>query len=228
MLEITYSLVPNSCIRAGASSFKGSIEARVSARYLGVTTEQLPLIISLTQCYNESFKVDILKTMSLRSLECGVCFLRFDNEGRRPIDLGCGHSFCQECHANHTDSFRRCPDCREASVHPHPNFSLLRILAEMEMDRANISMDRALEIMKEAYKAEVERALEAQKVAYKAEMDDSVVAENALQRKVWDSGRTHPDIIITNSQLTIKREIYTTNTGDAVATINCPLTGTYF
>jgi hypothetical protein len=92
----------------------------------------------------------------------------------------------------------------------------------MEMDRANISMDRALEIMKEAYKAEVERALEAQKVAYKAEMDDSVVAENALQRKVWDSGRTHPDISITNSQLTIKRELNTTHY--AVATISCLLT----
>jgi hypothetical protein len=198
-LEITYSLVPNSCIWAGASSLKGSIEARICAHYLDVRTEQSRLIISLTQSYNERVKVDFRNMMSLQGLECGVCFLRFDNEGRRPIDLGCGHCFCQECTTKQPDSFRRCPECRVASVHPHPCFTLLRILAV------------------------VERPLEAQKVACKAEIGNALVAEKALQSKVWDTGRTHPDILITNNQKTVKRELNTTRF--AVATINCPLTG---
>jgi hypothetical protein len=84
--------------------------------------------------------------MSFESLECEVCFLRFDNEGRRPIDLGCGHCFCQECTANHPDSFSVCPDCRVASLHPHTSFALLRILAEVE---------RYLEAQKEALPSKV-------------------------------------------------------------------------
>jgi hypothetical protein len=55
-----------------------------------------------------------------------------------------------------------------------------------------------------------------------------VVAENALQGKVWESGLTHPDILITNSQLTIKKELKTTNINCAVATINRPLTGSVY
>jgi hypothetical protein len=177
--------------------------------------------------------------MSLDSLECGVCFLRFDNAGRRPINLGCGHCFCQECTANQPDSFRTCPDCRVPSVHPHTSFALLRILTDMErvleaqkgaakveMDRAVISqMDRALESLKAAVKVEVERSLEALKVAFKAEIDNAVVAETALHGKIWDSGRTHSDIRITNNQLTIKRELNTTDMNYAVATINWPLIG---
>jgi hypothetical protein len=234
-------LVPNSCICAKASSLKEGIEARISARYLDVTIGQLPLRICLTQSYNEGFKEETRKKMSLKSLECGVCFLRFDNAGRRPIDLGCGHSFCQECTAKHQPSFRRCPDCREVSNRPHPNYTLLRILADMErvleaqkgaakveMDRAMISqVDRALESLKAAVKVEVERSLEAVKVAFKAEIDNAMVAETALQGKIWDSGRTHSDIRITNNQLTIKREMNTTNTY-ASATINCPLIGSDF
>jgi hypothetical protein len=179
--------------------------------------------------------------MSLESLECGVCFLRFDNAGRRPIDLGCGHSFCQECTAKHPPSFRRCPDCREISNRPHPNYTLLRILADMErvleaqkgaakveMDRAMISqMDRALESLKAAVKVEVERSLEAVKVAFKAEIDNAMVAETALPGKFWDSGRTHLDIRISDNHRTIKGEMNTTGT-EVVATINCPLTGSDF
>jgi hypothetical protein len=238
MLEIAYSLVPNSCIWAGASSLKGSIVARVYGRYLDVITEQLSLIISLTLCFNERVKEDIRNKMSLQSLDCGVCFLLFDNAGRRPIDLGCGHCFCQGCNASHPHSFRRCPECRVASTHPHPSFTLLRILAEVErvleaqkgaakveIERALVSqMDRVLVIVKVAG----ERSLEALKVAFKEEMDMALVAENALQGKIWDSGRTHPDFRITNNQLTIKKEPNTTNSVFAVATINFPLTGSAF
>jgi hypothetical protein len=83
-----------------------------------------------------------------------------------------------------------------------------------------VSLDRTLEMVRVAFKAEVERALEAQKVAFMAQM--------ALQGKIWDSRRTHPGIIITNSHQTIKRELSTTNSNVALATINHPLTGTIF
>jgi hypothetical protein len=40
---------------------------------------------------------------------CSVCLNPFDSEGRKPWDLGCGHSYCEACLRAHPRSFRTCP-----------------------------------------------------------------------------------------------------------------------
>lgn len=64
-------------------------------------------------------------------LTCGVCYHRFEPLGRRPIDLGCGHCFCEACLATSPASFARCPECRHASHRRHVSVALLRIINEL-------------------------------------------------------------------------------------------------
>lgn len=43
-------------------------------------------------------------------------------------DIGCGHSFCEQCLSQHPRSFRYCPECRTRASNPHVNISLLRLV----------------------------------------------------------------------------------------------------
>ncbi|WIA41635.1 hypothetical protein OEZ86_008993 [Tetradesmus obliquus] len=61
-------------------------------------------------------------------LACGVCFAAFDGDQRRPWDIGCGHSFCEQCLRQHPRSFRHCPECRVRASNPHVNIALLRLV----------------------------------------------------------------------------------------------------
>lgn len=42
---------------------------------------------------------------SLMSLHCGTCYEPFDLAHRRPVDLGCGHAFCDHCLLSAPNSF---------------------------------------------------------------------------------------------------------------------------
>ncbi|KAF6254270.1 hypothetical protein COO60DRAFT_335515 [Scenedesmus sp. NREL 46B-D3] len=61
-------------------------------------------------------------------LTCTVCFAAFDGNQRRPWDIGCGHSFCEQCLRQHPRSFRHCPECRTRASNPHVNIALLRLV----------------------------------------------------------------------------------------------------
>jgi hypothetical protein len=43
-------------------------------------------------------------------------------------DIGCGHSFCEQCLRQHPRSFRHCPECRTRASNPHVNIALLRLV----------------------------------------------------------------------------------------------------
>jgi hypothetical protein len=51
-------------------------------------------------------------------LQCGVCYNQFDDGGRKPLDLGCGHCYCQACFQSNPSSFRRCPGGRPGTQPP--------------------------------------------------------------------------------------------------------------
>ncbi|KAL6763550.1 hypothetical protein V8C86DRAFT_2491533 [Haematococcus lacustris] len=40
-------------------------------------------------------------------IACSVCYNSFDVSLRKPIDLGCGHTFCDSCISAHPTSFHR-------------------------------------------------------------------------------------------------------------------------
>ncbi len=90
---------------------------------------------------------DLLPVPELRQMR--ACMQPFDPHERRPVDLGCGHAFCDACLLAQPNAFRlgamaapvcklhsrfidvwcrRCPDCRAAALNPHVAFSLLRLL----------------------------------------------------------------------------------------------------
>lgn len=66
-------------------------------------------------------------------LQCPVCFQPFDDRSRRPIDLGCGHHFCERCLLLSPASFRHCPECRvrSAAAGQHVSVTLLRLIRDI-------------------------------------------------------------------------------------------------
>lgn len=61
-------------------------------------------------------------------LHCSVCLSGYNSSNKRPFDLGCGHSFCEQCIKSSPRSFRSCPECRTRASNPHANIALLRLL----------------------------------------------------------------------------------------------------
>lgn len=65
-------------------------------------------------------------------LQCSVCLNSYNSSTQRPFDLGCGHSFCEQCIKTSPRSFRYCPECRARASNPHANIALLRLLDAMD------------------------------------------------------------------------------------------------
>jgi hypothetical protein len=71
-------------------------------------------------------------TMDTEVLTCSVCLNGYNSTTQRPFDLGCGHSFCENCIKTSPRSFRYCPECRARASNPHANIALLRLLDALD------------------------------------------------------------------------------------------------
>lgn len=51
--------------------------------------------------------------MAEHAFECGICASTFNNKGRQPLLLECGHTFCKDCLVHRLGPQRCCPYCRQ-------------------------------------------------------------------------------------------------------------------
>lgn len=69
-------------------------------------------------------------------MDCPSCMEQFDEKIHLPLNLECGHSYCQDCVSRMITEFnlKKCPECRDLITKPikdlTPNLTILQIISE--------------------------------------------------------------------------------------------------